>query len=254
MGLALEPRLLILDEPTQGLAAGEIDGFKALVREIAATATVLLIEHNMDVVMDLADRITVLDFGRTLADGTPAGGPRRPGGAGGVPRAMKLAVEGLDGGLRRRAGAARPVAGGGGRRGAVPDGPQRRRQVDGAEGDHGAGAGDGGVDPAGRHPARRAAGARGAAARRRLGAAGAAALRRADRRGKPRDRADDAQPRRPDPRAGAGAVSAAARADGPGLRHAVGRRAADAGDRPRALHPSRRCCCSTSRPRGCSRR
>ena len=66
------PKLLILDEPTQGLADGEIDGFRALVREIAAAATVLLIEHNMDVVMDLADRITVLDFGRTLATGTPA--------------------------------------------------------------------------------------------------------------------------------------------------------------------------------------
>ena len=72
MGLALSPKLLILDEPTQGLAAGEIDAFKALVREIAATATVLLIEHNMDVVMDLADRITVLNFGATLATGTPA--------------------------------------------------------------------------------------------------------------------------------------------------------------------------------------
>ena len=72
MGLALHPRLLILDEPTQGLSEGEIAAFKGLVREIAATATVLLIEHNMDVVMDLADRITVLELGRTLATGTPA--------------------------------------------------------------------------------------------------------------------------------------------------------------------------------------
>jgi branched-chain amino acid transport system ATP-binding protein len=72
MGLALRPKLLILDEPTQGLAEAEIDGFKALVRAIAPAATVLLIEHNMDVVMDLADRITVLNFGATLATGTPA--------------------------------------------------------------------------------------------------------------------------------------------------------------------------------------
>jgi branched-chain amino acid transport system ATP-binding protein len=72
MGLALRPKLLILDEPTQGLALSEIDGFKSLVREIAQSATVLLIEHNMDVVMDLADRITVLDAGRRLATGTPA--------------------------------------------------------------------------------------------------------------------------------------------------------------------------------------
>ena len=49
MGLALQPRLLILDEPTQGLSDGEIDNFCALVREIAREATVLLIEHNMDV-------------------------------------------------------------------------------------------------------------------------------------------------------------------------------------------------------------
>ena len=48
MGLALKPRLLILDEPTQGLSDAEIDDFIALVREIADEATVLLIEHNMD--------------------------------------------------------------------------------------------------------------------------------------------------------------------------------------------------------------
>lgn len=72
MGLALAPRVLILDEPTQGLAAGEIDGFKALVRGLVPETTVLLIEHNMDVVMDLATRITVLNFGRVLATGTPA--------------------------------------------------------------------------------------------------------------------------------------------------------------------------------------
>ena len=71
MGLALEPRLLILDEPTQGLSDGEIEGFLALVREIAADATVLLIEHNMQVVMQLARRITVMNFGRILAEGTP---------------------------------------------------------------------------------------------------------------------------------------------------------------------------------------
>ena len=71
MGLALRPRLLILDEPTQGLSDGEIDGFVALVREIARDATVLLIEHNMPVVMALARRITVLDAGKVLAEGTP---------------------------------------------------------------------------------------------------------------------------------------------------------------------------------------
>ncbi len=72
MGLALKPRLLILDEPTQGLSDGEIEGFMKLVREIAADATVLLIEHNMDVVMGLARRITVMEAGTILAEGTPA--------------------------------------------------------------------------------------------------------------------------------------------------------------------------------------
>ena len=72
MGLALHPRLLILDEPTQGLAASEIEGFKALVRSLVPETTVLLIEHNMEVVMDLATRITVLTFGRVLATGTPS--------------------------------------------------------------------------------------------------------------------------------------------------------------------------------------
>ncbi len=71
MGLALDPRLLILDEPTQGLANAEIDIFKTLVRQVVPDTTVLLIEHNMDVVMDLAQRITVLNFGEVLATGTP---------------------------------------------------------------------------------------------------------------------------------------------------------------------------------------
>ena len=72
MGLALAPRLLILDEPTQGLSDSEIDHFCSLVRNIAREAAVLLIEHNMRVVMELADRVTVLDHGQVLSRGTPA--------------------------------------------------------------------------------------------------------------------------------------------------------------------------------------
>lgn len=71
MGLALKPRLLILDEPTQGLSDAEIEDFVALVRAVAEEATVLLIEHNMPLVMRLARRITVFDAGRILAEGTP---------------------------------------------------------------------------------------------------------------------------------------------------------------------------------------
>ncbi|GHC80109.1 ABC transporter ATP-binding protein [Limoniibacter endophyticus] len=72
MGLALRPKLLMLDEPTQGLADSEIEGFIALIREVSKTTTILLIEHNMQVVMALADRITVLERGRILAQGSPA--------------------------------------------------------------------------------------------------------------------------------------------------------------------------------------
>lgn len=71
MGLVQRPRLLILDEPTQGLADGEVAQFKALIRALAGETTVLLIEHNMQVVMEVADRVSVLNFGEMLAEGTP---------------------------------------------------------------------------------------------------------------------------------------------------------------------------------------
>jgi len=71
MGLAQSPRLFILDEPTQGLAESEIDNFIKLIHALSAETTILLIEHNMDVVMRTAHYITVLNFGETLAEGTP---------------------------------------------------------------------------------------------------------------------------------------------------------------------------------------
>jgi branched-chain amino acid transport system ATP-binding protein len=78
MALAAEPRLLILDEPTQGLAESEIAQFCDLVRTIAGRATVLLIEHNMAVVLALAGRVTVMDAGAILAEGSPAEIERDP--------------------------------------------------------------------------------------------------------------------------------------------------------------------------------
>ncbi len=71
MGLALSPKLLILDEPTQGLSDGEIAEFCRLVEEISRHTTILIIEHNMQVVMSLAQRITVFNQGQVLAEGTP---------------------------------------------------------------------------------------------------------------------------------------------------------------------------------------
>ena len=72
MGLSQQPRLLILDEPTQGLADSEIADFVALIRGLAGDMTILLIEHNINVVLQTADAITVLNFGAVLANGTPS--------------------------------------------------------------------------------------------------------------------------------------------------------------------------------------
>ena len=72
MGLAQDPKLFILDEPTQGLAESEIANFIRLIISLAGETTILLIEHNMKVVMEAADFITVLDQGQILATGTPA--------------------------------------------------------------------------------------------------------------------------------------------------------------------------------------
>jgi branched-chain amino acid transport system ATP-binding protein len=71
MGLAQDPKLFILDEPTQGLAESEAEQFMQLIRELAGDTTILLIEHNMNVVMQTADFITVLDHGEILAEGKP---------------------------------------------------------------------------------------------------------------------------------------------------------------------------------------
>ena len=72
VALATEPKLLCLDEPTAGMSAAETQETIELVRRIARHLTILIVEHDMQVVMELADRITVLHYGRVLAEGTPA--------------------------------------------------------------------------------------------------------------------------------------------------------------------------------------
>ena len=67
--LALDPQLLLLDEPTAGMAYDEISRISALIKSVAATRTVLMVEHNLSVVADLCDRITVLTRGQVLAEG-----------------------------------------------------------------------------------------------------------------------------------------------------------------------------------------
>jgi branched-chain amino acid transport system ATP-binding protein len=72
--LCTEPRLLLLDEPVAGMNAEETDRMAEAILEIrsALGISVVLVEHDMGMVMSLADRVTVLDFGRRIADGTPA--------------------------------------------------------------------------------------------------------------------------------------------------------------------------------------
>ncbi|HEY1722719.1 MAG TPA: ABC transporter ATP-binding protein [Magnetospirillaceae bacterium] len=72
IALATEPRLLCLDEPTAGMSAAETRQTMELVRQIGKNLTILIVEHDMEVVMGLADRITVLHYGEILAEGTPA--------------------------------------------------------------------------------------------------------------------------------------------------------------------------------------
>jgi branched-chain amino acid transport system ATP-binding protein len=72
IALATEPQLLCLDEPTAGMSAAETNDIMQLVRRIAKHHTILVVEHDMQLVMELADRITVLHYGEILAEGTPA--------------------------------------------------------------------------------------------------------------------------------------------------------------------------------------
>ena len=72
IALATEPSLLLLDEPTAGMSAAETHDTMQLVRKIAKNSlTILIVEHDMQVVMELCHRITVLHYGEILADGTP---------------------------------------------------------------------------------------------------------------------------------------------------------------------------------------
>jgi branched-chain amino acid transport system ATP-binding protein len=71
IALATEPKLLCLDEPTAGMSQGETEATKDLVRRIAKNLTILIVEHDMQVVMELCQRITVLHYGAVLAEGTP---------------------------------------------------------------------------------------------------------------------------------------------------------------------------------------
>jgi branched-chain amino acid transport system ATP-binding protein len=67
--LAMDPQLMLLDEPTQGMGLEDVDRIRSLIKRVAASRTVLMVEHNMSVVASIADTITVLQRGATLAEG-----------------------------------------------------------------------------------------------------------------------------------------------------------------------------------------
>jgi len=72
VALATAPEILLLDEPVAGMSRDEARKTGELVRKLASSMTVLIIEHDMDLIMGISDSITVLESGRVLADGTPA--------------------------------------------------------------------------------------------------------------------------------------------------------------------------------------
>ncbi len=71
MALAAHPKAIFLDEPTSGMGIDDLDDMKRLILSLREEHTVVLIEHNMDIVMDISDTVTVMQQGRVLAEGLP---------------------------------------------------------------------------------------------------------------------------------------------------------------------------------------
>jgi branched-chain amino acid transport system ATP-binding protein len=76
--LAMEPELMLLDEPTQGMGLEDVDRIRQLIKKVSAQRTVLMVEHNMSVVASIADTITVLQRGALLAEGPYAEVSKNP--------------------------------------------------------------------------------------------------------------------------------------------------------------------------------
>jgi branched-chain amino acid transport system ATP-binding protein len=70
MALASKPKILLLDEPTSGLSEAEAASLIAMIRGLGQDTTLIIVEHDMDVVFELADYITVLHYGQVIAEGT----------------------------------------------------------------------------------------------------------------------------------------------------------------------------------------
>ena len=78
IALALQPKVLLMDEPTAGMSQGETERIGALIRRIAKRCSVLLVEHDMEIVLGISDEITVMTQGRVIASGTPDAVSRDP--------------------------------------------------------------------------------------------------------------------------------------------------------------------------------
>ncbi|AGK46843.1 MULTISPECIES: ABC transporter ATP-binding protein [Burkholderia] len=76
--LAMEPELMLLDEPTQGMGHEDVDRVTALIKKVANGRTILMVEHNMNVIAGISDTITVLQRGEVLAEGTYAEVSKNP--------------------------------------------------------------------------------------------------------------------------------------------------------------------------------
>lgn len=72
LALAARPSVLLMDEPTSGVGPSLIKGFHALLKSLPRDLTMLIIEHDMDLALDVADRVTVLNYGEVIFEGTPA--------------------------------------------------------------------------------------------------------------------------------------------------------------------------------------
>ena len=95
LALASRPSVLLLDEPLAGLSPAEREGVKQLIRKLGKGRTIILVEHDMDAVFELAERITVLHEGRKLAEGTPKEISERSAGQAGLSRRDDGAMTGM---------------------------------------------------------------------------------------------------------------------------------------------------------------
>lgn len=78
LALATRPRVLLMDEPTSGIGPGAIEAFHAVLRGLPADLTLVVVEHDMDLAFEIADRVTVLDHGEVVFEGPPAAARESP--------------------------------------------------------------------------------------------------------------------------------------------------------------------------------